>query len=111
MAEQFIGQHLQALLAASANRELSCWLREGRSANAEVDYVAGAGRQRLIPDVTQTPVRRYSGGMRPLTRTRASAYSLNSRYMTSRQDSISLIWPITWPAGFIATACVSPAPA
>ena len=44
MAEQFIGQHLQALLATSANRELSYWLREGRSANAEVDYVASLRR-------------------------------------------------------------------
>ncbi len=48
MAEQFIGQHLQALLAASANRELSYWLREGRSANAEVDYVA-AFDGRIVP--------------------------------------------------------------
>jgi predicted AAA+ superfamily ATPase len=39
IAEQFIGQHLQALLADSPNRELTYWLREGRSANAEVDYV------------------------------------------------------------------------
>lgn len=48
MAEQFIGQHLQALLAATANRELSYWLREGRSANAEVDYVA-AFEGRIVP--------------------------------------------------------------
>ena len=48
MAEQFIGQHLQALLATSANRELSYWLREGRSANAEVDYVA-AFDGRIVP--------------------------------------------------------------
>ncbi len=40
VAEQFIGQHLQDLLARSANRELTYWLREGRVANAEVDYVA-----------------------------------------------------------------------
>ncbi len=48
MAEQFIGQHLQALLADSANRELCYWLREGRSSNAEVDYVA-AFDGRIIP--------------------------------------------------------------
>lgn len=41
MAEQFIGQHLQALLADSPNRELTYWLREGRSSNAEVDFVVG----------------------------------------------------------------------
>ena len=39
IAEQFIGQHLQALLADTPNRELTYWLREGRSSNAEVDYV------------------------------------------------------------------------
>lgn len=39
IAEQFIGQHLQALLAETPNRELTYWLREGRSANAELDYV------------------------------------------------------------------------
>lgn len=39
IAEQFIGQHLQHLLAPSHNRELVYWLREGRANNAEVDYV------------------------------------------------------------------------
>ena len=38
-AEQFIGQHLQYLIADRPNRELTYWLREGRSNNAEVDYV------------------------------------------------------------------------
>ncbi len=38
-AEQFIGQHLQHLLTRRPNRELTYWLREGRSNNAEVDYV------------------------------------------------------------------------
>ena len=42
-AEQFIGQHLQHLLAEGPNRELTYWLREGRSNNAEVDYVAEFG--------------------------------------------------------------------
>lgn len=45
MAEQFIGQHLQSILSTSPNRspnqELTYWLREGRSSNAEVDYVVG----------------------------------------------------------------------
>ena len=40
VAEQFVGQHLQHLLAERVNRELTYWLREGRSNNAEVDYVA-----------------------------------------------------------------------
>ena len=48
IAEQFIGQHLQGLLAGSLNRELSWWLREGRAANAEVDYVA-AFDGRIVP--------------------------------------------------------------
>jgi len=39
IAEQFIGQHLQTLLADSVNRELTYWLREGRSSNAELDFV------------------------------------------------------------------------
>lgn len=41
IAEQFVGQHLQSLLSDSPNRELTYWLREGRSANAEVDFVIG----------------------------------------------------------------------
>jgi predicted AAA+ superfamily ATPase len=39
IAEQFIGQHLQDILSSSPNRDLTYWLREGRSTNAEVDYV------------------------------------------------------------------------
>ena len=39
IAEQFIGQHLAHLIAQRPNRELTYWLREGRSNNAEVDYV------------------------------------------------------------------------
>ena len=41
--EQFIGQHLQYLLARRPNRELTYWLREGRSNNAEVDYLVELG--------------------------------------------------------------------
>ena len=48
VAEQFVGQHLAALLAESPNRELNYWLREGRSANAEVDFVA-AFDGRVLP--------------------------------------------------------------
>lgn len=42
-AEQFVGQHLQFLFARRVNRELTYWLREGRSSNAEVDYVVELG--------------------------------------------------------------------
>lgn len=48
IAEQFIGQHLQAMLADKPNRELNYWLREGRSSNAEVDFVVALGG-RIIP--------------------------------------------------------------
>ena len=47
-AEQFVGQHLQYLLAERPNRELTYWLRDGRSDNAEVDYVAEFGG-RIVP--------------------------------------------------------------
>ncbi|MFK5927036.1 MAG: AAA family ATPase [Desulfuromusa sp.] len=43
VAEQFIGQHLQAMLADNPNRELNYWLREGRSSNAELDFVVVLG--------------------------------------------------------------------
>ncbi|MGH8288868.1 MAG: ATP-binding protein [Steroidobacteraceae bacterium] len=39
VAEQFVGQHLLEMLADSPNRELTYWLRAGRSSNAEVDFV------------------------------------------------------------------------
>jgi len=48
VAEQFIGQHLLDLLAESPNRELTYWLREGKSLNAEVDYVTAFGG-RIVP--------------------------------------------------------------
>jgi predicted AAA+ superfamily ATPase len=48
IAEQFIGQHLQELLTDNPNRELTYWLREGRSSNAEVDFVVALDGQ-IIP--------------------------------------------------------------
>lgn len=48
IAEQFIGQHLQAMLADKPNRELNYWLREGRSSNAELDFVVALGGK-IIP--------------------------------------------------------------
>lgn len=39
IAEQFVGQHLQDVLANAPGRELTYWLREGRSSNAEIDFV------------------------------------------------------------------------
>lgn len=43
IAEQFIGQHLQAMLADKQNQELNYWLREGKASNAEVDFVVAIG--------------------------------------------------------------------
>ncbi len=48
IAEQFIGQHLQAILADNTNRALNYWLREGKSSNAELDFVVALGG-RIIP--------------------------------------------------------------
>ena len=48
IAEQFIGQHLQDMFADSPHRELTYWLREGRSNNAELDYVI-ALQGKIIP--------------------------------------------------------------
>ncbi|MEM7020738.1 MAG: DUF4143 domain-containing protein, partial [Pseudomonadota bacterium] len=48
IAEQFIGQHLQDILSTSPNRELTYWLREGRTGNAEVDYVLALHGQ-IVP--------------------------------------------------------------
>lgn len=48
IAEQFVGQHLQDLLAETPSRELTYWLREGRSSNAEVDYVVALEGQ-IVP--------------------------------------------------------------
>jgi predicted AAA+ superfamily ATPase len=48
IAEQFIGQHLQDILADTTNRTLTYWLREGRSNNAEIDYVMALNGQ-IVP--------------------------------------------------------------
>ncbi len=48
IAEQFVGQHLLDMLVGTANQSLNYWLREGRSVNAEVDYVLGMNGQ-IIP--------------------------------------------------------------
>jgi len=48
IAEQFIGQHFQAMFADKPNRELNCWFRERRSSNAELDFVIALGGK-IIP--------------------------------------------------------------
>lgn len=49
MAEQFIGQHLLASAAPCREPELHYWVREARSASAEVDFVIADGRHRVVP--------------------------------------------------------------
>jgi len=48
IAEQFIGQHLQEMLTNTPNQQLNYWLRQGRSSNAEVDYVIALNGQ-VVP--------------------------------------------------------------
>lgn len=48
MAEQFIGQHLLYLGGAREQPRAHYWLRQRKSANAEVDYVVSRGRH-VVP--------------------------------------------------------------
>lgn len=48
LAEQFIGQHLYYRVAHARSPELYHWLREGKTGNAEVDYVS-AQRGSIVP--------------------------------------------------------------
>jgi predicted AAA+ superfamily ATPase len=48
LAEQFIGQHLLYTQGMHSKPELFYWLREGKSANAEIDYVIQAGNS-VVP--------------------------------------------------------------
>ena len=48
LAEQFVGQHLLYLEEGWETPRLHYWLREGRSANAEVDYAVARGA-RVVP--------------------------------------------------------------
>ena len=48
IAEQFAGQHLLTLMYDRANRSLNYWMREKKSANAEVDYVFSVGSS-IVP--------------------------------------------------------------
>jgi hypothetical protein len=48
IAEQFVGQHLFDLSMNTPNRELHYWLREGKEANAEVDFVC-AFHGKIVP--------------------------------------------------------------
>ena len=48
LAEQFVGQHLLYLEEGRETPRLNYWLREGKSANAEVDYAIARGA-RIVP--------------------------------------------------------------
>lgn len=104
IAEQFIGQHLQHLLADSPNRELTYWLREGRTANAELDYVIALEGQ-IIPIEVKAGA---SGSMKSLhqfmaekhapfaVRFDASLPSINTIHatVTSNQQQQTVTYPL-----------------
>jgi uncharacterized protein len=48
IAEQFVGQELLCLSNSNQNTQLNYWLRQKRTANAEVDYVL-AHNQNIVP--------------------------------------------------------------
>jgi hypothetical protein len=72
MAEQFIGQHLLYFRGLSDPPELCYWLRQQKSANAEVDYVISQGD--LI-----TPVEVKAGKSGTLKSMLQFVYSKNAR--------------------------------
>jgi predicted AAA+ superfamily ATPase len=51
VAEQFIGQHLLYSGASYETPALYCWIREARTASAEVDYVLAHGQQILPVEI------------------------------------------------------------
>jgi len=48
VCEQFVGQHLLHSRPFYEDPDLHCWIREGRSTSAEVDYVTALGRE-VVP--------------------------------------------------------------
>jgi predicted AAA+ superfamily ATPase len=74
VAEQFIGQHLSYSKQGKDAPQLVYWLREGRKANAEVDYVVSSG-----PDIFPVEVKAgRSGTLRSLQQFVASGKSLKA---------------------------------
>jgi uncharacterized protein len=51
VAEQFVGQHLLYSGASYETPALYCWMREARTASAEVDYVIAQGQQILPVEI------------------------------------------------------------
>jgi predicted AAA+ superfamily ATPase len=74
VAEQFIGQHLAYSNQGINSPQLVYWLREGRKANAEVDYVVSSG-----PEIFPVEVKAgRSGTLRSLQQFAASRKSLTA---------------------------------
>jgi predicted AAA+ superfamily ATPase len=74
VAEQFIGQHLAYLDMGKSAPQLVYWLREGRKANAEVDFVVSVG-----PGVYPVEVKAgRSGTLRSLLQFAAAGKSLTA---------------------------------
>ena len=74
VAEQFIGQHLAYLDQGKSAPQLVYWLREGRKANAEVDFVVSVG-----PGIYPVEVKAgRSGTLRSLQQFAATGKSLNA---------------------------------
>ena len=74
VAEQFIGQHLAYTNQGRDTPQLVYWLREGRKANAEVDYVVSFGTD-IIPVEVKAG---KSGTLRSLQQFVASGKSLKA---------------------------------
>uniref|UniRef100_UPI0040565B7A ATP-binding protein n=1 Tax=Candidatus Electrothrix sp. TaxID=2170559 RepID=UPI0040565B7A len=83
VAEQFVGQHLQAMLADKPNRELNYWLREGKAASAELDFVVGV-----------------SGNIIPVEVKSGAAGTLKSlhQFMGSKQAPLAVRFDINLPS-------------
>ncbi|WP_446009968.1 ATP-binding protein [Candidatus Electrothrix sp.] len=83
VAEQFVGQHLQAMLADKPNRELNYWLREGKAASAELDFVVGV-----------------SGNIIPVEVKSGAAGTLKSlhQFMGSKQAPLAVRFDINQPS-------------
>lgn len=91
MAEQFIGQHLAYIGQGKDSPQLVYWLREGKKANAEVDYVVSVG-PRIYPVEVKAG---RSGTLRSLQQFAASGKSSTAvRFDTnppSRQQVAHLV--------------------
>ena len=94
VAEQFVGQHLAYAASGTESPRLAYWLREGRAANAEVDYVVARG-----PEIFPVEVKAgRSGTLRSLQQfaahKRAHAAVRFDLNPPSRQRVVSRLQPV-----------------